>query len=222
MDVETILAGCVAGADSREEFWVRFLHGHAVEDVAEVGVLRGQFAERVLQQVPSIRSYRMVDPWRHLDDWNKPANRDDDAFEQVYREAMQRTQFAADRREVLRGKTSEVADRMADGSLDFAYIDADHTLRGITIGLALMFPKIRDGGWLGGDDFSPSIWQHARNFEPTLVFPYAVYFAEAMRVPIYALPWNQFLLRKSAGEGFRFVDLAGRYGDTGLRGRLAG
>ena len=33
---------------------------------------------------------------------------------------------------MLRGTTTEVIDRVPDRSVDFAYIDGDHTLRGIT------------------------------------------------------------------------------------------
>ena len=59
-----------------------------------------------------------------------------------------------------------------------------------------------------GDDFTPSIWQHSSDYEPSMVFPYAVYFAEAMDVKIYALPYNQFIIFKGE-QGFEFIDLSG-------------
>ncbi len=96
----------------------------------------------------------------------------------------------------------------------------DHTLKGITIDLIRLYPKIRDGGWIGGDDFSSTIWQHKTSYEPTLVFPFAVYFAEAVGARIYALPRSQFLLQKRASDAFEFSDLTGRYGDVGLRKQL--
>lgn len=123
-------------------------------------------------------------------------------------------------RVILRGRTTEVIDRIPDGSLDFAYVDGDHTLRGISIDLLRMYPKIRDGGWLGGDDFSPSIWQHDRSFEPTLVFPFAVYFAEAVGSRIYGLPYSQFLIEKRHDDAFEFVDLTGYYGRRDLLSQL--
>ena len=110
---------------------------------------------------------------------------------------------------------------MPDSSVDFAYIDGDHTLRGITIDLIRVFPKVRPGGWIGGDDFTPSIWQHADEYEPTLVFPLAVHFAEAVGARIYGLPHKQFLIEKTADSDHAFTDLTGRYGDTGLRRQLA-
>ena len=48
----------------------------------------------------------MLDPWRHLDDWNKPANQGDAVFERFFQEAKEKTDFAETRRVVLRGKTT--------------------------------------------------------------------------------------------------------------------
>jgi hypothetical protein len=95
----------------------------------------------------------MIDPWANLPDWNKPFNVAPDVFADIYEEMLARTEFASDKRIILRGRTKEVAHRIPDGSLDFGYIDGDHTLRGITIDLARLLPKIRPGGVIGGDDF---------------------------------------------------------------------
>jgi hypothetical protein len=124
-----------------------------------------------------------------------------------------------DKRVVLRGTTADVIDEIPDAALDFAYIDGDHTLRGITIDLVKVFPKVRAGGWIGADDFSPSIWQQAEAYEPTLVFPLAVHFAEAAGARIFGLPHQQFLIEK-AQTGHEFVDLTGRYGTLDLRSQL--
>ncbi len=105
---------------------------------------------------------------------------------------------------MLRGRTKEVIDEIPDGSLDFAYIDGDHTLRGITIDLIKLMPKVKEGGLIGGDDFTNTPWQHDIRFEPTLVCPFGIYFAEAMDLPIVALPFNQFLIEKTTGGVFSF------------------
>lgn len=188
--------------------------------MAEIGVYRGDFAAEVLRRAEGLQKYYLIDPWRHLADWNKPANESDEHFERLYHTALEQTAFAAHKRVVLRGKTTEVIEQIPDGSLDFAYIDGDHTLRGITIDLIRIYPKIREGGWMGGDDFCRSIWQHANEFEPTLVFPFAVYFAEAVAVPILALPGNQFLMQKAKGMRYELIDLAGTYGDSTLAKQL--
>lgn len=209
-------------APDRLTLWEGILRERRPTTAAEVGVLEGAFAARMLAAAHSIERYYMVDPWRHLDDWNKPANRPDDAFERVFAAAMDATAFAAERRVVLRGTTLEVVDRIEEGSLDFAYVDGDHTLRGITIDLLQRWPKMRPGGVLAGDDFSPTIWQHETRYEPTLVFPWAVHFAEAHGAPIWCLPHNQFAIEVPTVSGGSWAchDLTGAYSDSGLRSQL--
>ena len=206
-------------ASDRIEMWIQFVQRHQSRAVAELGVARGIFAEALLSNCPEISTYYLIDPWRHLEDWNKPANRDDHSFEAFYEETMARTEPWTSARVVLRGRTTEVIHSIPDESLDFAYVDGDHTLRGITVDLLRIWPKVKVDGFIGGDDFCPSIWQHTEGFEPTLVFPFAVHFAEAMDTPIAALPNNQFVIQKSA-SGFDFVDKTGRYGDLTLQGSL--
>lgn len=207
----------LASAPSRVDLWAKAIEASGARKVAEVGVWKGEFARQILERCPHVERYFMIDPWANLPDWNKPLNVGQRRFDEVYAEAMAKTDFAKGRRTVLRGRTKDVASMIPDGALDVAYIDGDHTLRGITIDLLLMAPKVRLGGLIGGDDFSASPWQHDAKFEPTLVFPYAVFFAEAMDLPIAALPFNQFLIRNAPDEGFSFTDLTGRYGDLAMR-----
>ncbi|MGO4566521.1 class I SAM-dependent methyltransferase [Rhizobium sp. 2YAF20] len=184
--------------------------------MAEIGVWKGDFAESILASNRQLELYYMVDPWANLPDWNKPYNISPELFEDIYREMDSRTAFASEKRVILRGRTKEMIDEIPDESLDFAYIDGDHTLRGITIDLIRVLPKIKDGGYIGGDDFTATPWQHDVKYEPTLVCPYSVYFAEAMNIPIVALAHDQFLIRKDRRSGFSFVDTTGGYSDLSL------
>ncbi len=211
----------LVGSRDRIDLWSRILRQTGVRAMAEIGVWKGDYARDILTQCPAIERYYMVDPWARLPDWNKPFNVSPEAFDEVHAEAMAKTDFAANKRVVLRGRTSEVIDEIPDGSLDFAYVDGDHTLRGITIDLIRVLPKIREGGLIGGDDFLSTGWQHDARFEPTLVCPFAIYFAEAHGLPIISLPGGQFAIQKIAGAGFRFFDTVGEYQDVSLRRLLA-
>jgi hypothetical protein len=216
---DDLIARIAASTGScREDIWSQIIQLLQAKDVLELGVLRGAFAERILGDCQSITRYYMLDPWRHLDDWNKPANVDQPAFDDIYALAMARTDFARERRIVLRGKTTEMIDKISDESLDIAYIDGDHTLRGIAIDLIRTYPKIRPGGILGGDDYTRTIWQHADNFEPTLVCPFAAYFAESQGAPLVILPHNQFAIIKPSQPGcdFRVIDTTQSYGARSL------
>lgn len=146
-----------------------------------------------------------------MDNWNKPLNVHDKVFEAVFEETKNRTSFAKDKRVILRGTTKEKIDEIPDESLDVAYIDGDHTLRGITIDLNLVLPKVKDGGWIGCDDFTENLQHHHEEHEFTMIFPYAVYFAEAMDLKIYGLPHNQCLIRKGNDDGYSFENFTEKY-----------
>jgi hypothetical protein len=53
-----------------------------------------------------------------------------------------------------------------------------------------------------------------------LVFPFALYFVEAVSSRIYALPFNQFLIEKREMATFQFVDLTGKYHNHRLRDQV--
>lgn len=202
----------------RYEIWRSIISENAARSVLEVGVWEGDFSSRMLSNCPSIARYYMLDAWRPLANWNKPLNLPASEMEAAHKRALAAVSFAAERVTVLRGTTEEVIERIPDNSLDLAYVDGDHTARGIMIDLQMVWPKVRPGGILGGDDFRPNAWQHDERYEPTLIFPLAVYFAEAVRAEITALPFDQFSMRKPDGPGkFKFTDETGRYGDLSVR-----
>ena len=210
-----------ANPASRFDIWLHFIQARQVESMAEVGVYRGDFAARALGQCNCIKTYYMIDPWRHLDDWNKPANTNNNVFNRYLEETKAKTEMAADKRVILRGRTTEVIDQIADESLDFAYVDGDHTLKGIAIDLVAIYNKIKPGGHIGGDDFTATVWQHSASFEPSLVFPFTVYFAEAVGATLWALPHSQFLMRKNTVRQFQFIDTTGQYSDISIKNQFS-
>ncbi len=185
-------------------------------NIAEVGVFKGDLSAYLLKKSSAIKKYALVDPWRNLADWNKPFNQSDEAFEEVFQTVLRKLDFAKERIEIHRGKTQEVSSQFKDESLDFIYIDGDHTLKGITIDLIQWWDKLNEHGVLMGDDFYPSIKRKNLKYEPTLVFPFALYFAEAMNVKIYGLPYHQFLIDKSQ-KSFEFIDFTDSYHQTTLK-----
>jgi hypothetical protein len=217
--IEGLITGIAASSDSRVQLWSQIVQQVQAKEFLELGVLRGRFAEQILRNCSGITRYYMLDPWKRLNDWNKPSNHPlQSTFDEIHAEAMTRTEFAKERRIVLRGKTTEVIDQIRDEALDIAYVDGDHTLRGIAIDLIRTYPKVRPGGILGGDDYSASIWHQPEDFEPTLVCPFAAYFAESQGAPIVILPYEQFVIIKPPEPGacFRVTDVTNSYGDRSL------
>ncbi len=208
-DIDGIVERAIEAAENRYQLWIRLVSELRCSSVCEIGVWKGEFAQTLLENVPGIETYTLVDPWKNLPNWNKPANKTDIEFEEIRHEALERVSKFRGKIVEIRETTKKASALLGDRSIDFAYVDGDHTLRGITMDLLSILPKIREGGYIGGDDFTKTIWQHGRNYSPTEVFPFAVYFAEAFDLKIYTLPLEQFLIVNDA-SGFTVRD-NGRY-----------
>ena len=87
---------------------------------AEIGVERGHFTEQMLMAFPALHLYA-VDPWQasgNFADW---------PMDEIMAEFRQRTAPYQDRLTVLRMESVAAAGRVAEQSLDFVFIDAEHT-----------------------------------------------------------------------------------------------
>jgi hypothetical protein len=128
---------------------------------AEIGTWRGDFAAEILADRRPRRLY-LVDPWEH---------REEGAYEEAsYGGRMEGGQAALDEMhaavvarfaveiergqvEVLRSRSTEAAARFAPESLDWVYIDGDHSYEGVRTDLEAYFPAVKPGGVLAGDDY---------------------------------------------------------------------
>lgn len=50
-------------------------------------------------------------------------------------------------------RSVEAAADFADNSCDVVWIDADHSYEAVKADIAAWWPKLKAGGWMGGDDF---------------------------------------------------------------------
>jgi hypothetical protein len=189
--------------------------------MVEIGVYEGEFAAGILEACDRIERYYLLDPWWHLANWNKPFNTDNAGFERIFASAQMNTDFAGKRRVffVERPRSDRPDLRWGTG---FRLHRRRPYTAGITIDLVRVYPKVRSGGLIGGDDFCENVWYHSSQFEPSLVFPFAVYFAVAVGAAIYSLPNMQFCLYKPEEPRFEFVDLTGgEFGEISLRHQFA-
>jgi hypothetical protein len=119
----------------------------------EIGVQIGTFAYHVLLRAQPSRLY-LVDPW----EYGLQADLEPDPTPE--KQASRDAQFEQTRSlfapypnvEVVRMKSQDAAALFADGSLDYVYIDGEHSYDAVMTDLASYFPKVRVGGHLIGDD----------------------------------------------------------------------
>lgn len=111
----------------------------------ELGVAAGDFSERILQH-GHVGYLYSVDMW---------AGDRGHGVDQ-YREAFVRLHPYRDRNSVMRMRFDEALELFADEALDFIYVDGyahDGELNGQTF--REWFPKLKRGGIISGDDYSP-------------------------------------------------------------------
>lgn len=126
--------------------------------IAEVGVQRGRFA-RMIRTLCKPEMLYLIDCWKWLpgEYERDPANRPDEIREEEYAEAVE--QFGSDpKATILRMMSDEAVLRFEDGALDAVYLDADHTLPGISRDIENWWPKVVSGGVLAGDDYLVNPW----------------------------------------------------------------
>jgi len=124
----------------------------------EIGVFTGALSTRLLCK-PDLKLY-MVDSWvqadpnseyyKSTDFHGNLSQADQDRF---HDHSVAVTAFAGDRRVVIRKDSLEAAKDFEDNSLDFVFIDADHTYEGCKADILAWAPKVKEGGLISGHDF---------------------------------------------------------------------
>ncbi len=131
--------------------WLRALP--APQTGAEVGVFYGHTSEALLRECPQLHLW-MVDPWKPYAGESSIGRQKREALERAMASTLCWTEFARDRRFVLREPSPQAADRFDNGSLDFVFIDGDHRYESVCSDLFAWFPKLRAGGILAGHDYT--------------------------------------------------------------------
>jgi len=129
----------------------------------EVGVFRGEFAECLLSSWHG-RELLVVDPWKHLPDYLDSWNLPDEGMEANYHKTLQRLHRFSGRFRALRMRSLEAAKTVPNSSLDFIYIDANHSYGHVRDDLHAWYPKLRDGGLMSGHDYFDALAD--KDYEP--------------------------------------------------------
>jgi len=120
---------------------------------AEIGVEYGKNAELILA-TSELSELLLVDAWRYIDGHDpKGFGVGYDNWDEVYFDCIGRMAKFGNRSKMMRMTSSEAAAQVADGSLDFVYIDANHMSPYIDEDLSRWFAKVKPGGLIGGHDY---------------------------------------------------------------------
>jgi hypothetical protein len=117
----------------------------------EVGSFKGDFAKEILEQWPGI--LYLVDPWREMkeEEYDDISNMKHQG--KVYEKTFENLTGFEERALMMRMTSDQAAELFPDRSLDFVYIDANHTYEHVKNDIMLWYPKVKIGGILAGHDF---------------------------------------------------------------------
>lgn len=154
---ETLKVGGSTAADERaSSILSRLPEGPLVG--AEIGVFAGDLSSRLLSR-GNLTLY-MVDSWKGAD--NSDYGEGSDDFHATLTQEQQNncmartvevTQFAGERAKIVALSSPDAAEVIEDGSLDFVFIDADHSYDGCQRDIALWYPKLKPNGLFSGHDY---------------------------------------------------------------------
>jgi len=115
---------------------------------AVIGVSFGYGEEYALDNL-SLKKFYMIDPYVHFDF----SAMTPELWEKQYEHA--RDKFASfPNVELWRLSSEEASLKIEDNNLDFVYIDGNHFYPYIKKDIELWWPKIKDGGVIGGHDYN--------------------------------------------------------------------
>lgn len=115
----------------------------------ELGVARAETTIYLLDHC-SFKKYYCVDPWLPYMDWNGMINN-----QLIYdMKVAAFTNMAAypDKIEVVQENSKDAQQRITDESLDFIFIDGDHSYEAALFDMTTYWPKVKKGGLFAGHD----------------------------------------------------------------------
>lgn len=149
----------------RKHFLTELVNSQGWTKGAELGVRDGKTYLHVLDNCPRLTLIG-IDAWEPQPDNLGPEQwipgeagftYDHEAYEKRVRE---RANKYGDRAVVWKGYTNQLVKQVDDESLDFVFIDADHSAEGVRRDIQDWTPKVKPGGWVIGHDINwPSVKQ---------------------------------------------------------------
>lgn len=155
---DLVASGAMSPAQIRASEILHRLNGLPQPHGVEIGVFAGETSASLLRAHPTL-CLDMVDSWEGQgaayegDSGDFHAELTQDTQDAFMQQAEHRTDFAKDRANLIRLRSTEAAEIVSDTSRDFVFIDADHSYEGCAADIAAWAPKVKPGGWLCGHDY---------------------------------------------------------------------
>jgi len=128
---------------------------------AEIGVHLGDYSQKIIN-IANPKLLYLIDPWTmhdkesHANSWYGKNNVTQDTMDKRYKSVCER--FKKENVKILRDFSDNAAKNIPDESLDFIYIDGDHSFEGTCNDFDAFYSKVKSGGYIYGDDYIDNNW----------------------------------------------------------------
>ena len=119
----------------------------------EIGVATGRYSKWLCHQMPKLKLF-LVDPWEAYSDYVEH-HYSSDVLNGCYEQAKER--LANYNVEFIRKYSMDAVKDFLDDSLDFVFIDGNHSFEYVTEDIAAWSKKVKPGGIIAGHDYWNSI-----------------------------------------------------------------
>ncbi len=127
---------------------------------AEIGVFEGDTSCGLLQGLPKLKKLFCIDIWVEDEEFKAASpnkrgriyNADWQRVKEIF--CSQVAEIYSHRILPLQMTSTEAVGLLNDGELDFVFIDANHSYKRVLEDIEVWFPKVREGGFISGDDFT--------------------------------------------------------------------
>lgn len=131
---------------------------------AEIGVCLAATTELFMKNVSNIIKYYAIDNYPTYVDWNG-GDLNEDRQKLIKEYAFEILRPYSEKIEFIYEDSSSFAKRLQDETLDFIFIDGDHSYEGFTRDLKNYYCKVKKGGIISGDDITiPNITKGLNDF----------------------------------------------------------
>ena len=162
----------------------------------EIGVWRGDFSAKILQHAQP-KVLHLVDSWKvqfdaeYANAWYG-AKVTQEVMDGHFQHVTSRfaNEIAAGQVKIHRSHSVDAMAEFRDNSIDFVYVDGDHTFEGALADLRAALAVVRSGGLICGDDYVLGGW-----WKGGVVKALHTFLQEA-NVVIEFLVGSQFIVRK--------------------------
>lgn len=121
----------------------------------EIGVGYGLQSKYFLENCPKLQLLYSIDPYLHFETgYDDIMNLSQKKFEILFHRVKKRLSPFGQRSILMREKSNDAARHFKKNSLDFVYIDGNHSYSAVTQDLNTWWEIVRPGGLISGDDYT--------------------------------------------------------------------